>query len=51
MDTIIFIIALFGVIYIVIWAIRNDEVDDDSPTTGLLRMTHEEPEKESSDDD
>ncbi|MDH3647652.1 MAG: hypothetical protein OER80_12855 [Gammaproteobacteria bacterium] len=50
MDSIIFLIALVAVIYVLIWAIRNDDVDDETPTEGFFRMKHEEPEQGPSED-
>lgn len=37
METILFLIALGGVILVLLWAIRN-EGNSDSETTGLFRM-------------
>lgn len=49
MEAIIFFIALFCVIYVLIWAIQNEDVGDDEPTQGFFRMTDEQRESEESD--
>ena len=46
MESIVFLIALVAVIYVLIWAIRNEDVDDDAPTQGFFRMTHEDSDPE-----
>jgi len=51
METVIFVIALLAVIYVLIWAIRNDDAEDDDPTQGLFRMKHDEPAPEKSEDE
>ncbi len=50
MDTMIFLIALGAVLYILFWAIRNDDLDEDEPTHGLFRMKEDVPEQGPSDD-
>lgn len=50
MNSVIFLIALLGVIYVLFWAIRNDDAGDDGPTRGFFGMTNEDRDDESSDD-
>ncbi len=50
MDSIIFLIALVGVIYVLIWAIRNENTPDDSSTQGFFRMRDEKKPPDPDDD-
>ncbi|MDH3588819.1 MAG: hypothetical protein OEQ74_05390 [Gammaproteobacteria bacterium] len=52
METVIFVIALLAVMYVLIWAIRNDDAEDDEPTQGLFQMKHhDEPAPEKTEDE
>ncbi len=42
----IFALALFGIVYIIIWSVRNDGVKDLGEQKGLLRMKTPQPEKD-----
>lgn len=42
MSSILFLIAMVAVIYVLLWAIRNDSAGDNGPTEGLFRMKHDD---------
>lgn len=50
MDTIIFLIAIIAVLYVLFWAIRNDNLGEDEPSKGYFSMRDGEPDQETPDD-
>ena len=46
MINIAFGLAVFGIVYIIFWSVRNDGVEDMREQKGLLRMKAPQPEKD-----
>ncbi len=46
MLSVAFALAVFGIVYIIFWSVRNDGVKDLEEQNGLLRMKAPQPEKE-----
>ncbi len=42
----VFALALFGIVYILFWSVRNDGVKDLGEQKGLLRMKAPQPRKD-----
>ena len=42
----VFVLAVFSIIYIIFWSVRNDGVKDLGEQKGLLRMKAPQPEKD-----
>jgi len=42
----VFALAVFSIVYIIFWSVRNDGVEDMREQKGLLRMKTPQPEKD-----
>ena len=42
-ESLLFPIAVAGIVVVIVWCVQNDKLSDDEPTTGLLAMKKEKP--------